>query len=129
MFLKFHFFDFIVLFSCFNLIFLFFNKKEKLFISKEKKKKELKQGTLYYMLEETVNNYTWILLVGVVVFLFVIVVLLCFTRGSGEQLFLTEDSLFEDTIVETPAIMASLSEDARLSYEQAKCKNGWTDCI
>lgn len=81
------------------------------------------------MLEETVNNYTWILLVGVVVFLFVIVVLLCFTRGSGEQLFLTEDSLFEDTIVETPAIMASLSEDARLSYEQAKCKNGWSDCI
>lgn len=73
-------------------------------------------------MEDNNSNYTWILLVGVVVFLFVIVVLLCFTKASGERLFYSgEDSLFEETIVETPALMATLSEDARLSYEQAKC--------
>ncbi|CAO3656984.1 unnamed protein product [Mucor hiemalis] len=72
-------------------------------------------------MEDNTSNYTWILLVGVVVFLFVIVVLLCFTKASGERLFYSgEDSLFEETIVETPALMATLSEDARLSYEQAK---------
>ncbi|KAG2199941.1 hypothetical protein INT47_009267 [Mucor saturninus] len=72
-------------------------------------------------MEDTNSNYTWILLVGVVVFLFVIVVLLCFTKASGERLFYTgEDSIFEETIVETPAMMATLSPDARLSYEQAK---------
>lgn len=73
-------------------------------------------------MEETDSNYTWILLVGVVVFLFVIIVLLCFTKASGERLFYSEDSIYEETIVETPAMMASLSVDARLSYEQAKCK-------
>lgn len=72
-------------------------------------------------MEDTNSNYTWILLVGVVVFLFVIVVLLCFTKASGERLFhMGEDSIIVETIVETPAMMATLSPDARLSYEQAK---------
>ncbi|GAA5805842.1 concanavalin A-like lectin/glucanase domain-containing protein [Helicostylum pulchrum] len=72
-------------------------------------------------MDDTNSNYTWILLVGVVVFLFVIVVLLCFTKASGERLFYTgEDSIYEESIIETPAMMASLSPDARLSYEQAK---------
>lgn len=67
------------------------------------------------------NNYTWILLVGVAVFLFVVVLLLCFTKASGERLFYSgEDSLFEEPFIETPALLATLSEDARLSYEQAK---------
>ncbi|KAI8970408.1 concanavalin A-like lectin/glucanase domain-containing protein [Mycotypha africana] len=71
----------------------------------------------------TTNNYTWILLVGMVVFFFVIFILLCFTKASGERLFYSgEDSFYEDTnyIVETPALLATLSEDARISYEQAK---------
>ena len=69
------------------------------------------------------TNYTWILLVGVLVFLFVIIILLCFSKASGEQLFYSsDDSLFEETIVETPALMATLTPDARFSYEQAKCK-------
>lgn len=74
-------------------------------------------------MKDNSSSYTWILLVGVVVFLFVIIVLLCFTKASGERLFYSgEDSIFEETIVETPALMATLSEDARLSYEQAKCE-------
>lgn len=74
-------------------------------------------------MDEEHSGYTWILLVGVVVFLFVIVVLLCFTKGSGDRLFYGgDDSIYEDSIVETPAMMASLSPDARLSYEQAKGK-------
>ncbi|KAL7320408.1 Protein ssh4 [Mucor circinelloides] len=72
-------------------------------------------------MDDTDSSYTWILLVGVVVFLFVIVVLLCFTKASGERLFYSgEDSIYEEAIVETPALLATLSEDARLSYEQAK---------
>ncbi|KAI9353082.1 concanavalin A-like lectin/glucanase domain-containing protein [Pilaira anomala] len=72
-------------------------------------------------MDEEHSSYTWILLVGVVVFLFVIVVLLCFTKASGDRLFYGgDDSIYEDSIVETPAMMASLSPDARLSYEQAK---------
>lgn len=77
-------------------------------------------------MDDTNSNYTWILLVGVVVFLFVIVVLLCFTKASGERLFYTgEDSIYEESIIETPAMMASLSPDARLSYEQAKGKTSF----
>lgn len=67
------------------------------------------------------SNYTWILLVGVAVFLFVVIMLLCFTKASGERLFYSgEDSLFEEPFIETPALLSTLSEDARLSYEQAK---------
>ncbi|RCH93940.1 Protein ssh4 [Rhizopus stolonifer] len=66
------------------------------------------------------TNYTWILLVGIFVFLFVIFILLCFTKANGDHFFYNEDSLFEDEIVECPALLASLSEDARISYEQAK---------
>lgn len=67
-------------------------------------------------------NYTWILLVGVFVFLFVIFILLCFTKASGERFFYGQDSFFEDGFVECPALLATLSEDARISYEQAKGK-------
>jgi hypothetical protein len=72
------------------------------------------------MLLDIDTNYTWILLVGIFVFLFVIFILLCFTKASGENFFYNEDSLFEDEIVECPALLATLSEDARISYEQAK---------
>ncbi|KAI8372650.1 concanavalin A-like lectin/glucanase domain-containing protein [Choanephora cucurbitarum] len=65
-------------------------------------------------------SYAWILIVGVVVFMFVVIVLLCFTKASGERLFYSSEDHYEDTLIETPALLASLSEDARLSYEQAK---------
>lgn len=68
------------------------------------------------------SNYTWIFIVGIVVFFFVIIVLLCFTKATGERLFLggADDPELVAEIVETPALLASLSEDARLSYERAK---------
>ncbi|KAI9299873.1 concanavalin A-like lectin/glucanase domain-containing protein [Cunninghamella echinulata] len=68
------------------------------------------------------SNYTWIFIVGIVVFFFVIIVLLCFTKATGERLFLggTDDPELAAEIVETPALLALLSEDARLSYERAK---------
>ncbi|KAG0747389.1 hypothetical protein G6F62_001464 [Rhizopus arrhizus] len=39
------------------------------------------------------------------------------SRATGN---VKHDSLFEDEIVECPALLATLSEDARISYEQAK---------
>ena len=68
------------------------------------------------------DNYTWIFLVGIVVFFLVIVILLCFTKAGGDRLFLggTHDPECISEIEETPALLASLSEDARISYEQAK---------
>lgn len=70
------------------------------------------------------DNYTWIFLVGIVVFFLVIVILLCFTKAGGDRLFLgsTHDPECISEIEETPALLASLSEDARISYEQAKGK-------
>ncbi|KAI8084915.1 concanavalin A-like lectin/glucanase domain-containing protein [Halteromyces radiatus] len=68
------------------------------------------------------SNYTWIFVVGLVVFVFVVVILLCFTKATGERLFLggTDDPELAGDIEETPALLALLSEDARLSYERAK---------
>lgn len=70
------------------------------------------------------SSYTWILIVGIVVFFAVIVVLLCFTKAAGERLFFSgiEDPELANEIEETPALLALLSEDARISYEQAKGK-------
>lgn len=68
------------------------------------------------------SNYTWIFLVGVFVFVFLVIILLCFTKTTGERLFLggIDDPEIGGTIEETPALLASLSEDARLSYTRAK---------
>lgn len=70
------------------------------------------------------SGYTWIFIVGVVVFFLVGVILLCFTKAAGDRFFLTssDDPEFASEFEETPAFLASLSEDARLSYEQAKRK-------
>ncbi|CAO3600552.1 unnamed protein product [Absidia cylindrospora] len=54
------------------------------------------------------NNYTWIFVVGIVVFLFVVIILLCFTKTTGEPLFLLGNT-------DDPEL-----EDGRLSYERAK---------
>lgn len=72
----------------------------------------------------TMDSYTWIFLVGIVVFFLVIVILLCFTKAGGDRLFLgsTHDPECISEIEETPALLATLSEDARISYEQAKGK-------
>lgn len=68
------------------------------------------------------NTYTWIFIVGVIVFFLVIILLLCFTKAGGDRLFLggSDDLEGGSEVVETPALLASLSEDARISYEQAK---------
>ena len=70
------------------------------------------------------SSYTWIFIVGVVVFFLVITVLLCFTKAGGDRLFLggTDDPECASEFEETPALLATLSEDARISYEQAKGK-------
>ncbi|KAI7876682.1 SPRY-domain-containing protein [Lichtheimia hyalospora FSU 10163] len=64
----------------------------------------------------------WILIVGILVFVLVLVLLLCFTKGSGDTLFLTgpDDPETACAFRETPALLTTLSEDARISYEQAK---------
>lgn len=64
----------------------------------------------------------WILIVGILVFVLVLMLLLCFTKGSGDTLFLTgpDDPETACAFRETPALLATLSEDARISYEQAK---------
>jgi hypothetical protein len=69
------------------------------------------------------DSYAWIFIVGIIVFFLIIVVLLCFTRASGSQLFssiATNDPELGTEFVETPAMLETLSEDARLSYERAK---------
>jgi hypothetical protein len=69
------------------------------------------------------DSYAWIFIVGIVVFFLIIVVLLCFTRASGSQLFSSisaNDPELGTEFVETPAMLETLSEDARLSYERAK---------
>ncbi|KAI9314114.1 concanavalin A-like lectin/glucanase domain-containing protein [Dichotomocladium elegans] len=68
------------------------------------------------------DSYTWIFIVGVVVFFLVIIVLLCFSRAGGDRLFLNgaDDPECAGEIEETPVLLAMLSEDARISYEQAK---------
>ncbi|KAI9319109.1 concanavalin A-like lectin/glucanase domain-containing protein [Dichotomocladium elegans] len=67
------------------------------------------------------DNYIWILIAGIVIFLVVVALLLYFTSPSGDRIFLGVDDVecggdFE----ETPELLAILSEDARISYEQAK---------
>jgi len=69
------------------------------------------------------DSYAWIFIVGIIVFFLIIVVLLCFTKASGSQLFSsisTNDPELGTEFVETPAMLETLSEDARLSYERAK---------
>ncbi|KAM3582001.1 Protein ssh4 [Umbelopsis sp. WA50703] len=69
------------------------------------------------------DSYAWIFIVGIVVFFLIIVILLCFTRASGSQLFSSisaNDPELGTEFVETPAMLETLSEDARLSYERAK---------
>jgi hypothetical protein len=71
------------------------------------------------------DSYAWIFIVGIVVFFLIIVILLCFTRASGSQLFSSisaNDPELGTEFVETPAMLETLSEDARLSYERAKGK-------
>jgi hypothetical protein len=74
------------------------------------------------------DSYAWIFIVGIIVFFLIIVVLLCFTKASGNQLFTSisaNDPELGTEFVETPAMLETLSEDARLSYERAK---GKCDC-
>ena len=70
------------------------------------------------------ENYTWIFIVGSVVFFMVVVVLLCFTKVTGEHFFLgaIDDPEIAGDIEETPELLQLLSEDSRLSYERAKGK-------
>lgn len=73
---------------------------------------------------DAMRDSLWILIVGILVFVLVLVLLLCFTKGSGDTLFLTgpDDPETACAFRETPALLATLSEDARISYEQAKGK-------
>ncbi|KAI9345934.1 concanavalin A-like lectin/glucanase domain-containing protein [Pilaira anomala] len=63
--------------------------------------------------------YTWIFTTGIVVFFIVIVILLFFTR-SPIELPLSFNGDLEDIPSDSEEEVASLSEDARLSYERAK---------
>ena len=67
------------------------------------------------------SSYTWIFIVGVVVFLVVIVILLFFSRPPIE-LPLSYNGDFEEVPSDSEEEVAHLSEDARLSYERAKSK-------
>ncbi|ORX44270.1 SPRY-domain-containing protein [Hesseltinella vesiculosa] len=68
------------------------------------------------------ENYAWIFIVGTVVFVSVVVILLCFTKVTGEHFFLStiDDPEIAGDIEETPELLQMLSEDGRLSYERAK---------
>lgn len=68
------------------------------------------------------GTYGWIFVTGIIVFFLVIVFLLFFTRSPIELplSFSGGDSDFDDWPVESEEQVASLPEDARLSYERAK---------
>lgn len=63
-------------------------------------------------------NYSFLLLVFIVVIVGSILVILCVTRINGD--YSTDEYFSEEPFIETPTLLATLSEDARLSYEQAK---------
>lgn len=67
------------------------------------------------------STYTWIFTTGVIVFFVVVILLLFFTR-SPIELPLSFNGDLEDIPSDTEQDIASLSEDARLSYERAKSK-------
>ncbi|KAF7722235.1 Rsp5p-dependent ubiquitination, sorting of cargo proteins at the multivesicular body [Apophysomyces ossiformis] len=65
--------------------------------------------------------YTWVSIVGIILFFLIIVILLFFTRSPIElPLSLENSSDFDEWIIESEDQVAHLSEDARLSYERAK---------
>lgn len=65
------------------------------------------------------SAYTWIFTTGIVVFFVVIIILLFFTR-SPIELPLSFNGDLEDIPEDSEEEIATLSEDARLSYERAK---------
>lgn len=65
------------------------------------------------------SAYTWIFTTGIIVFFVVIIVLLFFTH-SPIELPLSFNGDLEDIPSDSEQDVASLSEDARLSYERAK---------
>jgi hypothetical protein len=69
------------------------------------------------------NSFTIIFIIGVIVFFLITVFLLCFTRSSNEQpISLGNYSDIDDWPLDSEELIASLPEDARLSYERAKSK-------
>lgn len=70
------------------------------------------------------NTFAWIFIACIIVCLIVIVFLLFFTRSPIELPLSVsaDDSDFEEWLVESEEQVASLPEDARLSYERAKGK-------
>ena len=66
------------------------------------------------------SAYTWIFATGIVVFFVVIIVLLFFT-SSPIELPLSFNGDLEHVLPDSEEEINSLPEDARLSYERAKC--------
>ncbi|KAI7868957.1 concanavalin A-like lectin/glucanase domain-containing protein [Spinellus fusiger] len=65
-------------------------------------------------------SYAWIFITGIVVFFIVIVLLLCFTRSPIELPLGSGDADIDDWPLESDDMVATLPEDARLSFERAK---------
>ncbi|KAI7879667.1 SPRY-domain-containing protein [Lichtheimia hyalospora FSU 10163] len=66
------------------------------------------------------GTYGWIFLTGVIVFFLVIVLLLCFTRSPIALSENVGNADFDEWLIEPEDEVATLPEDARLSYERAK---------
>lgn len=66
-------------------------------------------------------SYTWIFITGIIVFFLIIIILLFFSR-SPIELPLSFNGDLEDIPSDSEEEIATLSEDARLSYERAKSK-------
>ncbi|CEG68909.1 Putative Endosome protein [Rhizopus microsporus] len=64
-------------------------------------------------------SYTWIFITGIIVFFLIIIILLFFSR-SPIELPLSFNGDLEDIPSDSEEEIATLSEDARLSYERAK---------
>lgn len=69
------------------------------------------------------GTYGWIFLTGVIVFFLVIVLLLCFTRSPIALSENVGNADFDEWLIEPEDEVATLPEDARLSYERAKGKS------
>lgn len=73
--------------------------------------------------EAMLGTYGWIFLTGVIVFFLVIVLLLCFTRSPIALSENVGNADFDEWLIEPEDEVATLPEDARLSYERAKGKS------
>lgn len=65
----------------------------------------------------------WTFIACIIVFFLIIVFLIFFTRSPNNQISLSlvdNESNFEEWLQESEEQIATLSEDARLSYERAK---------